>query len=489
MIDFDSPRQMAEFRGYGVPDLVVAAAKSMALALEPYRPPGTSSFKGGKGGGGGEGEEGKDPETFGPAYYINSQPEGYCGICGTDSVGGPGKGGCVNEKECVDFTPPVGYEGLFDFEEMEFKDRWVVLGGLETVTGKGVRSEYVDWSKTNRTEMEEARERRRRGRRRMEEEGVGGVNVNETGFLTREALEEALRQSVYALVPEVDTRPEAFQAGVWRADADDIFTHLFATPEESFFVGTPGAEVTHRHKLALITTSKVDATAFIQALQDGEANTGWRRHLIETQQITHAQLQTDPEDTYTDAFASYLRSFISDQEGITLQHVGISLDRVLHIPAYNSQALLQQKNTAALHLGSYSVVVTDPDMPAVPLDHIEYKKAYLVHVEQFPPNSTIKIELVGIPKNAADSSTTNIDANKQASRISYQKILTGAASLKTDGEGEVDFPYKFRLLETPPGEYYVVVTDVGSGAYGQSPLFTLATTRRRRKLYGPTMRI
>jgi hypothetical protein len=325
----------------------------------------------------------------------------------------------------------------------------------------------------------------------MEEEGRGGgVQFNETGFLTREALEEALRQSVYALVPEVDTRPEAFQAGVWRADADEIFTHLFAKPAESFFAtGTAGAEVTHRHKLALITTSKADATAIIQALQDGEANTGWRRHLIETQQVTHAQLQTDPDNTYTDAFASYLRSFISDQEGITLQHVGLSLDRVLHIPAYNSQALLQQKNTAALHLGSYSVVVTDPDMPAIPLDHIEYKKPYLVHVEQFPPNSTVKIEIVGIPNNAADSSTTNIDAKQQASRISYKKLLTGAASLKIDGDGGIDFPFEFRLMQTPPGEYFLVVTDLGSGAYGQSPLFTLTTTRRRRKLYGPTMRI
>ena len=50
-------------------------------------------------------------------------------------------------------------------------------------------------------------------------------------------------------------------------------------------------------------------------------------------------------------------------------HLGLSFDRSIHIPAYNSD-LLSAKNPVT-SLGSYSIILTDPLQPAVPVTHAE----------------------------------------------------------------------------------------------------------------------
>ena len=49
--------------------------------------------------------------------------------------------------------------------------------------------------------------------------------------------------------------------------------------------------------------------------------------------------------------------------------------------------------------------------------------------------------------------------------------------------------YRFRFVDAPAGDYYLRVTDVATGMSGQSQLFLLSTQARRRKLYGPIMRV
>ena len=456
MVDLGNGAQMAQFRAYGVPEVMLATLAATQRALDPYR---TQPL---------DGKLQDSPDSFGPAFYLNSETEGYCGICGEESVGGPGLKGCDHAASCADFTPPEEYEGLFDYTQLDFQDRYILVGDLETTSLGHVTSEYLNHS------------------RRLEE----GWEESKANTLQTSVLEEALRQAVFALVPDVDVRPEALQAGVWRADPDPLFADMFEPPPPSFFATQDGYETTHRHKVSVVTTSKANAESLLEALRAAEASVAHRRRLVEEDGLSHAEAQASGSD----AFAAALRAFVQEEAGIELSHVGLSFDRVLHVPAYSSELLAQKEAGTALHLGSYTVVLSDPRISAVPLTHAEYKKPYVVHIEQFPAHSPVKIELVGIPNDADDAAGAPVPEalafRSPDLPVSVHKPLLGAASLKTDADGVLDFPYRFlRLVDAPPGDYYLQATHLETGAFGQSPVFTLSTTARRRKLYGPLQRI
>lgn len=40
--------------------------------------------------------------------YINSERDGYCGMCGVDSVAGPGAAGCQVTDSCQELSTPFG---------------------------------------------------------------------------------------------------------------------------------------------------------------------------------------------------------------------------------------------------------------------------------------------------------------------------------------------------------------------------------------------
>jgi hypothetical protein len=73
-----------------------------------------------------------------------------------------------------------------------------------------------------------------------------------------------------------------------------------------------------------------------------------------------------------------------------------------------------------------------------PFTHTQYKKPYRVHMEQFPPNAKLHLQIIGVPQTAQGLSALGTGAPM------FKKTIAGSASglgmnpLVTDADGNVD---------------------------------------------------
>jgi hypothetical protein len=472
-VDYSNGAQRDSFKAMGVPPLLIHAAEQMQRALDPLR---------GLGGGreGGRASPGEDDDN--PIFYINSRTEGYCGICGagSESVGGPGADHCEVEEDCGDLGgAPREYGGMLEwgeegFEGVEFLPHFILLGEMEMTTKEGVSSAPLNHSRR----AEEEREGGREG---------GGVD------LKKEGVEKAVREALLVLIPNIDSKPESLSVGVWGAEPDPLFADMFPSLPPSFFVGQEGFEVTHRHKFAVVTTREKDAEAVLLLLQEGGESLERRRRLVVEEGVTHREAQ----EGHADALSALVKEGVGREEGVEVGHVGVVFERVWKAPAYNDmKGMGGQEAGTATAFGSFTVVLVDPLLPAVPVTEVKYRHQYVIHLEKFPPSVLVKLELFGTPEEEDEEEEEEEGGKEKAwwggggGKVTFRKTLLGGGSVRTSEEGVLDFPYKFlRLMDAAPGEYYVQATVVEAGTYGQSLAFTLGAEGRRRKLYGPRVRI
>jgi len=467
-VDYGNGAQLDSFEAMGVPPLLIQAAEKMQRALDPLR------------GLGGGREGGRATTKDDPVFFFNSRTEGYCGVCGSGSgsVGGPGAGQCEVEKNCEHLKVPGEYRGMLEwgeegFEGVEFLPHLIVLGEMEMTTREGVSSAPLNHSRR----AEEEREGRREG---------GGVLD-----LKKEGVVEAVKQALLVLVPSIVSRPESLSVAVWGAEPDPLFAGMFPSLPPSFFVGQEGFEVTHRHKLAIVTTREEDAAAVLLLLQEGGESLERRRRLVVEEGVSHREAQ----EGHADGLSALVKEGVGREEGVEVGHVGVVFEKVWKVPAYNDlKGMGGQEAGTATSFGSFTVVLADPLLPAVPVTEVKYKHQYVIHLEKFPPSVMVKIELFGIPEKEEEGGKEGEEKTwwegGGGGKVTFRKTLLGGGNVKTNGEGVLDFPCKFlRLLDATPGEYYVQATVVETGTYGQSLAFSLGAEGRRRKLYGPRLRI
>lgn len=470
-VDYDNDTQLETLKAMGVPPLLIQAAIKIQNALDPLR------------GGereGGQGSAATAPQDDDTIFYVNSRTEGYCGVCGSgsDSVGGPGADHCEVEENCGDLNRAPGeYAGMLGwgeegFEEVEFLPHFILLGEMEMTTREGVSSAPLDHS------------------RRAEEEGKGEGGTEGGIHLKKEGVEAAVRQALLTLIPSIDSGPESLSIGVWESEPDPLFAAMFPSLPPSFFVGQEGFEVTHRHKLAIVTTREEDAEALLLLLQEGGNSLRKRRALVVEEGLSHKEAQ----EWHADGLSALIKEGVVREEGVEVGHVGVEFEKVWKAPAYNDmKGMGGQDGGKATSFGSLSVVVTDPLLPAVPVTEVMFKHPYVIHLEKFPSSVLVKIELFGIPEEKEEGEEEDEKMwweGGGGGKVTFRKTLLGGGSVRTNEEGGFDFPYRFlRLMDAAPGEYYVQATVLETGVYGQSLPFSLAAEGRSRKLYGPRLRI
>ena len=395
-------------------------------------------------------------------------------------MGGPGAGHCEVEENCGDLNgAPSEYERMLGwgeegFEDVEFLPRFILLGEIEMTTREGVSSAPLNHSR--RAEEEGKEEREREGRVDLKKEGV----------------ETAVLQALLAMIPSIDSRPESLSVGVWGSEPDPLFADMLPSLSPSFFVGQEGFEVTHRHKVAIVTTREKDAEAVLLLLQEGGESLQRRRTLVVEEGLSHREAQ----EWHADGLSALVKEGVGREEGVEVGHVGVVFENVWKVPAYNDmKGMGGQEGGKATSFGSFSVVVTDPLLPAVPVTEVMFKHPYVIHLEKFPPLVLVKIELFGIPEEEEGKEEEEEEYKTWwegggGGKVTFRKTLLGGGNVRTNEEGEFDFPYRFlRLLDAAPGDYYVQATVVETGVYGQSLPFSLGAEGRRRKLYGPRLRI
>ncbi len=134
--------------------------------------------------------------------------------------------------------------------------------------------------------------------------------------------------------------------------------------------------------------------------------------------------------------------------------------------------MTQQNAAQALNLGPLTVVLQDPEMPAVPVTHVEvgwtahahtqsvsqwggwtrayippppptppthqYKQLYRVHIEQFPPHAKLHLQIVGVPETAQGLSALGMGAPLLKRTIAGSVAGLSLNQVVTDAEGRVD---------------------------------------------------
>jgi hypothetical protein len=178
-----------------------------------------------------------------------------------------------------------------------------------------------------------------------------------------------------------------------------------------------------------------------------------------------------------------------------------------HTHTHTQQAFLTHAPITSL--GSYSILLTDPDEPSHILDHITYTHTYDLHIDGFLPER--KVEVYIVPEDevgkgsaaaggaAADTGTerkttsdaTGVNTHTHTKRHRHTQTTLNKkwlqATLTTDTDRHALLKRRFAPLLFPPGVYVCVCVDVSSGAYGMSLPYTFSKETRRRKLYGPWM--
>lgn len=102
-VDMSDEGMVARLRELGVREDALRAAKLFQDALAPLEALDLGL----------DGERRPRPEQT-TSVYVNSPVDGYCGVCGVDTVEGPGAESCKSQQSCEGFEAPPGYEGLVE---------------------------------------------------------------------------------------------------------------------------------------------------------------------------------------------------------------------------------------------------------------------------------------------------------------------------------------------------------------------------------------
>ena len=357
--------------------------------------------------------------------YINDAREGFCGLCGVDSVSGPGLASCTQAEACADLVVPdfVKQAGLLPaaagggggMGAVDYKEHYLLMADLDLTSaaaGGGV----------NATDVEAA---------------VAGLLGEEGDGL------ETLLVTVHDTTPDSllqKTFPEVLGAADGHEARRLAFHQAMASKTHDF---------TQRFKLMVVATSKDRADAVLSTL-------------LPTSPLP---LGEDIEEELT-------------AQGYDLGALQLTYDRLLYVPAYNSKGLLDNDQNlpggAASSSSTFSVSIQDPAQPAVPVTHAHYAPSnkYHVFLAHFPPSSTVALRLFKVGGGAVGGLD---DASWPLGSVVMDAQGTGAAALA------------FQSLLHKEGDYYVKATEAATGIYNFSPVFALEKGARRRKLYGPLM--
>eukprot|EP00624_Nannochloropsis_granulata_P000570 evm.model.NODE_12231_length_13929_cov_59.199226.2 len=210
-------------------------------------------------------------------------------------------------------------------------------------------------------------------------------------------------------------------------------------------------DLTQRFKIMVVATSKERSNSVLDAVKPSSASVA-------------SPLQDD------------LKTYLKDDEGVDVGALQLLYDRMLYIPAYNTKGLLDNDQnflggqTSAM--GAFSVVLQDPAQPAVPINHAHYgsDNKYRVSLAHFPPSASVSLRLVRV-----------------GGGVMGQETSWPLSTVSVDENGAGEAAVAFQPLIHREGDYYIKATDVDSGIYNFSPVFTVEKGARRRKLYGPTM--
>ncbi len=214
---------------------------------------------------------------------------------------------------------------------------------------------------------------------------------------------------------------------MYSGELDPQFGDLFDAPARSLFEDSVYAK-THTVKMVVVTTTK-EAMTLVKEAMDGSQADNMEGRLAENIKAAFATLSVrtywrggrasnwlPPMPTQTDTDMLRISPSTHVQE-IELGHVGLTVDKEVYVPKYNSPvrhespftdlpilpapahpSLLSfppQEHFMARHrsLGSHSAVLVDPEMTAVPIMHVKYGKTYHMYLENFPANTEVQLDL------------------------------------------------------------------------------------------------
>lgn len=351
--------------------------------------------------------------------YINGAREGYCGLCNVDSVSGPGLSSCDQTEACGEIQTRLSSPGGLVVQDTEvfedYKEHYVILADLD-VTMPGVS---------------------------------GGLS------------ETTVKEAMATLLAENGDALETLHVTVSDTTPDSLLKATFADglPAEhekrrlAFHraMATETHDLTQRFKIMVVATSRERSNSVLNMLKPSSASVA-------------SPLQDD------------LKTYLNDDEGVDVGTLQLLYDRMLYIPAYNTNGLLDNDQnfpggqTSAM--GAFSVALQDPAQPAVPVNHAHYgsDNKYRLILAHFPPSASVSLRLVRV-----------------GGGVVGQEASWPLATVSVDENGAGETAVTFQPLIHREGDYYIKATEVASGIYNFSPVFTVEKGARRRKLYGPSM--
>ena len=220
-----------------------------------------------------------------------------------------------------------------------------------------------------------------------------------------------------------------------------------------------------RYKVILTSTSKRKVRRTLRALGVRNPAQEASRHLkIDEGEDEDIILTADmASDVVT-----YLRAHGRGSDR-SVDSASMVFERTLYIPASDATAF-ESNDFLTPALGDFSMRLSDPTMPAIPLSNVGYKIAYNLILENFP--SSVRVQVTALRASKGD------DDNGLPWRFTL-------ASAITDKDGAALVSVKFwSAVAFPPGDYEIQARVTETGAFGLSPLYTLSREGLRRKLYG-----
>ena len=225
-----------------------------------------------------------------------------------------------------------------------------------------------------------------------------------------------------------------------------------------------------RYKVILTSTSKPKMRRALRALGVRDPAREASRHLqMEEGEDEDIILTADmASDVVT-----YLRAHDSGSEN-SVEGASMGFERTIYIPAYDVTAFANN-DFLTPSLGDYSMRLSDPTMPAMPLSHVGYKTAYHLILENFPSKARVQVTALRASRGDGEGDTS----------LSWRFPL---ATLTTNGDGAASVAIKFwSAVAFPQGDYEIQARVAETGAFGLSPLYTLSREGHRRKLHGTSM--
>jgi len=370
-----------------------------------------------------------------PMLYVNNTVDGYCGMCNVGDADGKGLESCDIQKDCASLdSAPQRLQAL--------------LGNTEAAVAGG------DQSKVN-----------------YDEHHLVMATMNPTTRTSdgAEVNMAELQEAVVAAVAHLQgpgTDRETVLVNLYSGEADPHWGHLFPVQPGRSLFETPEFDHTHHFKLVAVATSANAADFLTEALNSTGVDT------------THGGESPLAEAIKAAFFAA---------RGIELGHVGLSADRQLFVPAYNS---LQMLNHNRRHLGIFSTMLVDPAQPVVPLTHVAYEKPYHLYLENFPPSTAVDVDLRRVWEMEADGVALPSTAS-----FPIKKVTTNG-----DGEAVLEYVFNQGSLEGQEGGYFFQAT-VGDGnddgahvqkarkIQGFSHTYFVSRAGQHKTQYGPFMHV